>query len=242
MTGLVVGVFASSLLGSLHCAGMCGPLVGVYVGMPGSEAPRRQRAIAHGAYSTGRLTAYLVLGAVAGAFGAAVDHAAGVAGISRAAAVVSGALIAISGLHALLAGAGVRVRRLTAPASLKRGLGAAMRAVATRPPAARAMILGLGSALLPCGWLYAFVVTAGGTGSALHGAFVMAVFWAGTLPAMIAFGEALRALSGPLRRHVPATCALVLMILGLWTVFGRSSLVTSYAAADAAPPSCHGTR
>jgi sulfite exporter TauE/SafE len=38
-----------------------------------------------------------------------------------------------------------------------------MRAVASRPEV-RAAILGLGSALLPCGWLYAFVVTAAGTG------------------------------------------------------------------------------
>ena len=35
---MVLGVFVSSLLGSLHCAGMCGPLVAAYVGMPAAEA------------------------------------------------------------------------------------------------------------------------------------------------------------------------------------------------------------
>ena len=117
-----------------------------------------------------------------------------------------------------------------------------MRAMAKQPPAARAAILGLASALLPCGWLYAFVVTAGGTGSALAGAVVMAVFWAGTLPVMLAFGEVVSRLSGPLRRHVPATCALVLMILGLWTVALRSQMGPFAAAADNPPPACHGTR
>jgi len=242
VNGLVFGVFASSLLGSVHCAGMCGPLVAAYAGMPGSEAPWRKRAIAHGAYSAGRLTAYLVLGSLAGAFGAALDHAASFAGITRAAAIVSGTLIALFGLHAFLAAVGWRVPRLEAPGPLKRALGGAMRAVAARPPAARAAILGLASALLPCGWLYAFVVTAGGTGSALFGAVVMAVFWAGTLPVMLAFGEVVSRLSGPLRRHVPATCALVLMILGLWTVASRSQLGPFAAAADKAPPPCHGTR
>ena len=241
MNGLVFGVFASSLLGSVHCAGMCGPLVAAYAGMPGSEAPWRKRAISHGAYSAGRLTAYLALGSLAGAFGAAIDHAASFAGITRAAAIVSGTLIALWGLHAFLAAVGWRVPRIEAPARLKRLLGVAMRAVAARPPAARAAILGLASALLPCGWLYAFVVTAGGTGSALRGAVVMAVFWAGTLPVMLAFGEAVSRLSGPLRRHVPATCALVLMILGLWTVASRSQLGPFAAAADAAKPPCHGT-
>jgi sulfite exporter TauE/SafE len=238
---MVLGVLVSSLLGSLHCAGMCGPLVAAYAGMPGAEAGWRRRAIAHAAYSAARLAAYVSLGAMAGALGAAVDGAAAFAGVSRAAAIVSGTLIALWGTHALLAARGIRVPRLAAPSPLRRGLGAAMSAVAARPPGVRAAILGLGSALLPCGWLYAFVITAAGTGSALDGAFVMAVFWTGTLPVMLAFGEAVRVLSGPLRRHVPAACAVVLVVLGLWTVFGRS-LPDSFAAeADPPPPACHGT-
>jgi len=174
--------------------------------------------------------------------GAALDRAAGWAGIARASAIASGALIALWGLHAFLASTGVRVPRIAAPTRLARGLGLAMRAVATRPPATRAAILGLGSALLPCGWLYAFVATAAGTGGALSGAVVMAVFWAGTVPVMLAFGEAVSRLSGPLRRHVPAVCALVVMILGLWTVFGRAQLGPFAAASEGAEASCHGTR
>jgi sulfite exporter TauE/SafE len=241
VSGLVLGVFVSSLLGSIHCAGMCGPLVAAYAGMPGSEAPLRRRAIAHGAYNGGRLSAYVALGSVAGAFGAVLNHAAAWAGISRASAVASGTLIALWGLHAFLTAAGARVPRVAVPAPLTRGLGNAMRAVAAHPPGVRAAILGLGSALLPCGWLYAFVVTAAGTGSALRGALVMAVFWTGTLPVMLAFGEAVRVVSGPLRRHVPATCALVLMMLGLWAVFGRFHGGSVAPAEDAANPPCHGT-
>ena len=137
MNGLVFGVFASSLLGSVHCAGMCGPLVAAYAGMPGSEAPWRKRAVAHGAYSAGRLTAYLVLGAAAGAFGAALDRAASLAGFTRAAAIVSGTLIALWGLHAFLSAVGFRVPRIEAPAPWKRALGVAMRAMAKQPPASR---------------------------------------------------------------------------------------------------------
>jgi sulfite exporter TauE/SafE len=238
----VLGVFLSSLLGSLHCAGMCGPLVAAYAGMPGSDAPWRRRAAAHAAYSAGRLAAYLVLGALAGTFGAAVDQAAARGGATRAAAVVSGSLIAIWGLHALLGALDIHVPRVRAPYPVRRALAAVMRAVAGRSPVSRAAILGLGSALLPCGWLYAFVVTAGGTGSAVGGAAVMAVFWTGTLPVMLAFGEAVRTLTGPLRRHVPATCAVVLMLVGLWTVFGRSGWGPFAATGDAAETACHDAR
>jgi sulfite exporter TauE/SafE len=239
---MVVGVFVSSLLGSLHCAGMCGPLVAAYSGMPGADAPWRRRATAHAAYSAGRLAAYLAAGALAGRLGGAVDHAAAWAGIARGAAIVSGALIALWGLHTFLGAVGIRVPRLAAPAPSTRALGVAMRAVTECGPAVRAATLGVGSALLPCGWLYAFVLTAAGSGSARGGALVMAVFFAGTLPVMLAFGEAIRALSGPLRRHVPAACALVLIALGLWTIVGRTQLGPFAAAADAARPACHGTR
>jgi uncharacterized protein len=85
-------------------------------------------------------------------------------------------------------------------------------------------------------------VTAGGTGNAAGGALVMAVFWTGTLPVMLAFGEAVRVLSGPLRRHVPAACAVLLMVLGLWTVFGRAGIGPWGSASDAPKPACHDTR
>ena len=242
MSALVLGVFVSSLLGSLHCAGMCGPLVAAYAGWPGVGASRRRRAAAHAAYNAGRLAAYVGLGALAGTFGAAVNNAAAWVGISRAAAIVSGSLIALWGLHAALLALGVRVPRLASPSPLRRALGGAMRAAAAWPPVTRATILGMSSALLPCGWLYAFVVTAAGTGGALAGGAVMAVFWTGTLPVMLAFGEAVRALSGPLRRHVPVTCAVVLILMGLWTVFERSARGPFAATADAAKPACHETR
>jgi len=242
VSALVAGVFVSSLLGSLHCAGMCGPLVAAYAGMPGADASRRRRAAAHAAYNAGRLAAYLALGGLAGTFGAALDHAAGWAGLTRAAAIVSGSLIALWGLHAVLVALGVRVPRLAAPSPLARGFAVAMRAVADWPQGTRAAILGMGSALLPCGWLYAFVVTAAGTGGALGGSVVMAVFWTGTLPVMLAFGEAVRALSGPLRRHVPVACAVVLIVMGLLTVFARSSRGPLAATAHAATPACHETR
>ena len=241
MNVTVLGVFVSSVLGSLHCAGMCGPLVAAYAGMPGSDAPWRRRAAAHAAYNSGRLAAYLALGALAGAFGATLNRVGAWAGITRGAAIVSGSLIAIWGLHAFLGARGIRMPRLDAPAPWKRALATTMRAVPGRSQVARAAILGLASALLPCGWLYAFVVTAAGFGSAAAGVLVMAFFWMGTLPAMLAFGEAVRALSGPMRRHVPAACAVVLMIMGLWTVFGRSGLGSFGSRSDPPRMACHGT-
>jgi sulfite exporter TauE/SafE len=95
------------------------------------------------------------------------------------------------------------------------------RGIEARAPIARAAILGGGSALLPCGWLYGFAATAAGTGAPLAGAALMTAFWLGSVPALLAAGIGVQALAAPLRRHVPTITALALVATGLVTVLGR---------------------
>jgi len=220
VTALAVSVLVASLLGSLHCAGMCGGLVAFYSGDPARRRGREAMA-GHAAYSAGRLIAYAALGALAGAFGAALDLGGALLGVQRAAAAVAGALIALWGTRALLESLGRRVPRLEPPAWLRGLVSHGVRLVAGRRPAIRALAIGLLTGCLPCGWLYAFVVTAAGTGGAASGAALMAVFWLGTLPVMVSLGLGLWRLAVPLRRHLPVACAVAMMLVGLLTVAGR---------------------
>ncbi|VAX40404.1 hypothetical protein MNBD_PLANCTO03-914, partial [hydrothermal vent metagenome] len=64
MSALIVSVFLASLLGSMHCAGMCGAFVAFAVGLDDPEAARK-RVRLHMAYNAGRLTTYVTLGAIA---------------------------------------------------------------------------------------------------------------------------------------------------------------------------------
>jgi sulfite exporter TauE/SafE len=218
VTALALSVLAASLLGSLHCAGMCGGLVALYAG----DSQRRDGAArSHLAYNLGRLIAYAALGASAGALGAALDLGGAFLGIQRVAAMIAGAFIALWGGLLLFQSLGRRVPRLGAPSWLQGLLGRGVRLIAMRRPVTRALAVGLLTGCLPCGWLYAFVVTAAGTGSAAAGAAVMGVFWAGTLPVMVSLGLGLRGLAGPLRRHVPTACAVAMILIGLFAVAGR---------------------
>ncbi len=177
---LLVGVLVASLVGSIHCAAMCGGFVCVYAG---ASTPRGLANLpAHLAYNGGRLVSYVTLGVIAGAIGARVDDLGRFAGFSRGAAVLAGTLMVAWALGIIVATMGVRVPGTLAPEWAKRRLGAALVAMRDRPPVARAAVTGLLTTLLPCGWLYTFVVTAGGTGSPLDGAGVMFAFWLGTVP------------------------------------------------------------
>jgi uncharacterized protein len=218
ITELLVPVAAAGLLGSVHCAAMCGG----FVAIAGDGVSGRARVLTQLTYNAGRLVSYVTLGAVAGALGHAVDLAGGAAGIGRFASLVSGSLMILWGLGALLETQGVRILRgrLPVPQRLTRAL-ASLRG---RPPMWRALALGLATTLLPCGWLYAFAVTAAGTGSPLSGALVMAAFWCGNAPVLLGLGVALSAAVGRVRRHIPVLSAAVILGIGLFTVSLRANL------------------
>jgi sulfite exporter TauE/SafE len=55
----------------------------------------------------------------------------------------------------------------------------------------------------------------------------MAAFWAGTIPALLAVGFGTQLVSAPLRRHVPAVTAILLVSLGLIAILGRPASVTA---------------
>lgn len=217
--GVLATVVVGSLLGSLHCVGMCGGFVAFYSGTtPGA---RSVSPWAHLTYNLGRLSTYLVLGAVAGLVGAAVNLAASASGIRQVAALVSGGLIVLWGLGLLLQA--TTEFRLPTPPWLDRLLSKVLPGLQRRPPVVRALILGMSSTLLPCGWLYGFAVTAAGTGSASSGILVMGAFWLGTLPAMLSVGFGVQRLARLVGPRLPILMPVMLMVLGVATIAQRGA-------------------
>lgn len=225
MTALWPVIFASSLLGSLHCVAMCGPLVGLHGG-----ARSLWLALVH---ALGRLTTYAALGALAGMVGRAVDVAGHAATVQHIASIAAGTIIAGWGVHAIAVARGWLAAPTAKGSMFQRGLVQ----LRTRRAAGRAWLVGVLTGLLPCGWLWAFVVSAAGTASPLTGAAVMVVFWAGTVPAM----TGVLALGGPLiaqlRKRMPVISACVLIALGLGTLAMRWQ---DAGASGVVAPHCHG--
>jgi hypothetical protein len=217
MIALLASVLGTTLLGSPHCAGMCGGFVAFY---SGQEQDRARRWLAHAAYNGGRLVSYATLGALAGALGAGIDKLGAAAGLTRTAAILAGALMVVWGGATLLRALGVRLPGLPVPVT-HGPISGALKALRAQPAAVRALALGLFSTLLPCGFLYVYVTIAAGTGSAARGALAMAVFWLGTVPVMAGLGLVAQRAFGPLRRYLPAATAGLLIVVGLLMVGGR---------------------
>lgn len=230
MIALVTAVFLASLLGSLHCAGMCGAFVAFAVS--DSEGKPRQRAALNMAYHGGRLTTYVALGVAAGSVGALLDLSGALVGLSRVAMSLAGAVMILFGISAALAAMGKRSIRMPVPSFMQKLLAVGHRAAMQLSPVRRALMIGLLTTLLPCGWLYAFAAVAGGTASPLFGGLTMAVFWLGTLPVLVSLGVGVQRLSGVLGKKLPHATAIALILVGLWTLVGRGGLDAASLAAQ----------
>ena len=219
---ILVAVLLASLAGSMHCAAMCGGFVCIYAGGgPGHGA--RAGHPAHAAYHLARLAAYAVLGALAGIFGAGMDGLGAIIGVSRAAAVVAGGLMVLWATTEIATALGVRVPPGAVPGAawVRRVIGRGLSATRDASPVMRAGTIGLLTALIPCGWLYAFVASAAATGSAARGALLMATFWAGTVPLLLGVGYGAQRVFGGLTRRLPLVGAGILLVLGLLSIGGR---------------------
>jgi sulfite exporter TauE/SafE len=215
-----MAVLVASLLGSLHCVGMCGPLA-----LWATGGGMRHRAVV--AYHLGRLTTYWSAGLAAGVLGSAVSIGGELAGYQSLAAKVAGFLLVIVGvvrlasLHPMFRPAATAGS--SSPSRLTALLHAAKPMIAGRGPAARAYLGGLLTTWLPCGWLYLFVLVAAGTGNIASALLVMTAFWLGTLPALTTLVFGARTLIPRFRTALPIAASVLLIVTGLYTATGRAA-------------------
>ena len=133
-------VFGLSLVASLHCAQMCGPIVLTFSLME----PDRWSCLS---YNAGRILTYSLMGGIAGLIGQGFGSLGRLAGIEEASALACGILMVIGGL--VMFGA-LRRPGLVQIAPVK----AAGKLLSHRGLRAK---FGLGAlmGLLPCGLIYA---------------------------------------------------------------------------------------
>ncbi|MCO8121899.1 sulfite exporter TauE/SafE family protein [Stieleria sp. TO1_6] len=223
---LVTAIVTASVLGSMHCVGMCGPLA-IWASGGGETSHRGSLISATSLYHLGRLLTYTLAGAMAGWIGSMIDLGGDWLGIQVAAARLVGAAMIVIGIAKLWRMTGGRLPWATGgpvgptPSRIS-GVLVKLRPVIFRLPiAARALATGMLTTLLPCGWLYLFALIAAGTGSPVNGAIVMAAFWLGSVPALVALVAGVRVLAQRYSKLVPAAAAVMLIFAGCFTASGR---------------------
>jgi uncharacterized protein len=175
-------LFGLGLVSSVHCLGMCGPIVLAY-SLPLGTKPW----LGHFFYNAGRLSTYTVLGALAGLIGGGMGMMGKLAGVENIAMLVAGGLMVIAGVLMLdvLPSTGlVQIGGGGIPSAYARFVG---RFLMSPQPVSK-LRLGLVLGFLPCGLIYAALLKAMETGSALDGALTMLAFGLGTAGALLGTG------------------------------------------------------
>ncbi|MGI9384802.1 MAG: sulfite exporter TauE/SafE family protein [Methyloligellaceae bacterium] len=181
-TALMIG-----LLGSTHCLGMCGGIVGALnAGLPQSGRSQFSRIAHHFSYNAGRILSYVLAGALAGLAGSLLTEST-LGTAAPAGRLIAGLLMVVLGLylagwwHAITAieKAGLLVWRRIEP------LG--RRFLPAKTPL-RAFGLGLVWGWLPCGLVYSALALSIVSASPHQGALIMLGFGLGTLPMLVAMG------------------------------------------------------
>jgi sulfite exporter TauE/SafE len=210
---VLAAAFATGLLGSAHCLGMCAGLSGLFAAGATVATIRTQLPLAL-AYNSGRVLSYAFLGGAVALIGSStVALAPKLAGPIR---LASGILIVLIGLQvafhwrllAPIEKIGARIWNRIAPGA--KGLVPAN----SLPKAAG---LGLLWGWLPCGLVYSALLLSATTADAAAGALVMVAFGLGTMPAMILSGLSASKLSSFMSRY-RLGAGLLIVLLGIATL------------------------
>ncbi len=208
-----VAALGIGLAGAGHCLGMCGGIAAA-LSLGQGAGPRMTLA-----YHGGRLLSYTALGGLLGFLAGSINLAAWTLGLRY----LAGLLLVAMGLAiadwwrgiSILERAGARlwtpVQRLSS------------RLLPLRSPA-QALTLGLCWGLMPCGLIYSALAWTATRQDALESAALMALFGAGTLPAMLATSFGAAGVQALLRRRgLKVLIALLLIGSGAWSLYLTAS-------------------
>lgn len=197
-------VLLLAFLGSVHCMGMCGGIAAL--------ATRKSSV----PYQSGRLMGYLTIGVLVGIFGKVIGQFLE----NHPEFQIAGILITLLlfGIQAYFGWVGsiettpiLRLqnrffRAVFAEWSMKFSAEIRKR---------NGFVIGLTTALIPCGWIGTFVLIAAATGSFSRSVGVFFLLWAGTLPALIASNWGIKKMYRRGRHHTNKFIVLGILAVSL---------------------------
>ncbi len=221
--------FILGLVGSVHCAGMCGPLA---LALPQAGKSGSAFLLGRVAYNLGRTVTYCLLGLLFGAVGKALW----LAGVQRWTSIALGVALLL-GLFTSR-----RLALWTPVIALVERTRSGMSALLRRRSFSALTLLGLLNGLLPCGLVYVACAGAAATGSILSGAQYMVAFGAGTVPMLLAISLSGKIVPLPLRLRLRKAIPVSVFLLGALLILRGLSLGIPYvspAFSGAANSCCH---
>lgn len=228
--------FSLGLVGSLHCAGMCGPIA---LALPIGKRDSWGRFQGISLYSLGRILTYSFIGLLFGLFGRGLA----LAGWQQGVSIAAGSIMILS---VLLPSKLTQGFRITAPISrLTQKLRNTMLRFMQKDSNAALFGFGLLNGMLPCGLVYMAVLGSLASSHPIQGAAFMTFFGLGTVPIMATVIAASQWVSANLRAGFRRWIPVFVVVVGALFILRGMGLGIPYlsppngALAVEQKASCH---
>lgn len=223
MWQVILPAITIGFLGSLHCAGMCGPIV---MALPIGGRKGIHKAMAILTYNSGRILVYALMGLLFGMLGKGFA----MAGLQQGLSLVAGFAVILA---VLLPTAWKRFFPLSSVTdNILLKLKSSFATYLKIDSATSRFTIGMLNGLLPCGLVYFAITGALVTGTPAMGALFMILFGIGTLPMMFAIGYTSDWVRKTFTLNFQKLVPVVLVIMGVMLVIRGLSLGIPYISPD----------
>jgi uncharacterized protein len=224
--------FAAGLLSSLHCVGMCGPIVAGcqssgsssplqidVSGQSGGAISMRQAVVVPQAlYHAGRVVSYGSIGVFAGFVGGFTMIS---ASVQQTFTIGFGILMILTALFQLDL-LQLRTTNIASGRAYK-----ALRGLIASNTGESRFLIGLLTPLLPCGLLYGMALHSAASNSPVLGGLEMGVFALGAVPALGVVATLSHTFGTKLRKHGSTLAAVFIMAMGVLTILRGAGLYSN---------------
>ena len=220
---ILISALILGLMGSFHCAGMCGPIA-IALPLHGNTVP--QKIFGGVLYNVGRTITYGVMGAIFGLLGQGIK----MIGFQQWVSVIMGALMIVSVLFPALFRNQYNFDKsmFSFVGNLKKSIGQlfSVRSFSSL------FFIGLLNGLLPCGLVYIAIAGAIGTGDIAQGTLYMILFGLGTIPMMLAISLAGNMMGLALRNRINKLIPVLVVVVGLLFILRGLDLGIPYLSPE----------
>jgi sulfite exporter TauE/SafE len=203
---VIIAGFSLGAVSSLHCVGMCGPLA---LALPVHHLSKAQQLFSLLLYQLGRIITYSALGLIVGLAGRQIY----IAGFQQWFSIIMGIVVLVLVILYWV------YKNPLQPSILKKlfiGVQSfMMKAFRSQKSSGSFLLFGMANGLLPCAMVYMAIAGALTTTQVSYSVLFMAMFGAGTLPAMMIIGYFGRMISLPVRNMFRQSIPVFMCIVGI---------------------------
>ena len=210
--------FLTGLFGGVHCFGMCGGIVGALTLGISEQDKKTSPIIISLGYNLGRISGYIVAGAIVGFLGSSLVDLTGIQTAKQVLAVIASLFMIALGFY--LAGIWNGIAKIESiGAILWKHIQPLTQRFIPVKSFQQAVPLGFLWGWLPCGLVYTALIWTLSAGGAIEGALIMLAFGLGTLPNLLAMGViAVRLSKWVQNPTVRLVAGMLVVLMGLVTL------------------------